>query len=333
MTRIEQIWEKLEATTETSPLVMRGYGVEGHSQIYATWNTRGKERGLAVNMSSEYRLSFQKRHEFRDVNVSQYVPPGQGSHFYLLIELKNQHYKDIFTSLAEDLIRSVASIKEEAGLAKALLNRLLQWEALFSKITDQGLTPQAQRGLYGELYFLDILLQSGLPFIECVNSWTGPLATVQDFQRGKKAVEVKTSSGNDHQKIQISSNRQLDETELESLYLVHVSLDVRPNEKATLNALVAVVEAELSTDMNALYLFQKRLEAGGYFKSHASFYEETGYILRAQNSYRVEGDFPRITERSTPEGVGDVRYSIIPAQCVSWSVNLENLLSDFKTAL
>lgn len=333
MTKIEQIWNELENTKQANPFVMRGYGLEGHSQIYVTWNTVEKERGLAVYLNTQYLPSFRRENELRDVAVINHIPPGQDTHFYLIVELKNQDHKDIFTSLAEDLIRSVASIKEESQLAKALLNRLLQWEALFSKLSNQGLTPQAQRGLYGELCFLRFLLESETSFAEAVDSWTGPFAAIQDFQKGTKAVEVKASAGNNHQKIQISSNRQLDETGLESLYLFHISLDIRPNNENTLNALVDLIEKILAVDVSALYSFQKKLEAGGYLKMQASFYDATGYLVRAQNAYRIEGDFPRIKEQDTPEGVGDVKYSILASQCAPWTVILGDVIADFKSEL
>lgn len=330
MTKIEQIWSGLESAGGNTPLVMRGFGAEGHGKIYVTWNNRDQERGFAVHMSAGNLSLFQNRQELQDIALTLHTPQGQNKGFYLLVELKNSDHKEIFTTLAEDLIRSVAHIRDEQLLVQALLNRLVQWETLFSKLGAQGLTPQAQRGLYGELWFLRRMLESGQALSSCIDCWVGPFAAVQDFQQGKWAVEVKTTFGNNHQKIQISSNRQLDDMGIDSLFLYHVSLDARPGIKDTLNALVTAISLLLSADLAALQAFQIRLQAGGYFEVHAPVYETTGYTIRSEESYRISEGFPRIIESTTPDGVGDVKYSVIASYCGQWLVSWQVMMADFK---
>jgi hypothetical protein len=62
---------------------------------------------------------------------------------------------------------------------------------------------------------------------------------------------------------------------------------------------------------------KSKLLEGGYFKDHKNLYE-TGYALRQEAFYKVEGDFPRIEERDIRNGIGDVKYSIILSQCSSF---------------
>ena len=52
---------------------------------------------------------------------------------YLLITLLNSEYKDIFSSLAEDLVHSVYSVSDENELIDIILNRFIKWENLFEK--------------------------------------------------------------------------------------------------------------------------------------------------------------------------------------------------------
>ena len=59
----------------------------------------------------------------------------------------------------------------------------------------------------------------------------------------------------------------------------------------------------------------------GYFDIHKNLYDDNGYTIRQENVYSVSGDFPRITEKQIPKGVGDVKYTIILTESESWRIN------------
>ncbi|MEQ1678566.1 MAG: PD-(D/E)XK motif protein, partial [Chitinophagaceae bacterium] len=75
-------------------------------------------------------------------------------------------------------------------------------------------------------------------YIQCLKAWTGPSKAIQDFQFGRWALEVKTTSGKNHQKIYVSSERQLDDSLIPAIFLYHLSLDIRNGNGETLNALI-----------------------------------------------------------------------------------------------
>jgi hypothetical protein len=212
-------------------------------------------------------------------------------------------------------------------LVKELLNRLAKWQTLFEKLGQQGLSPEAQRGLYGEIYFLRKFLTNTTDKQHCIGSWQVPSNTVQDFHCSDWAVEVKTTHGNNHQKIHISSERQLDDTVVPSIYLFHISLDVRNSFGETLNSIVEWVEDYMQNDIPELSAFRLKLFEVGYFDIHKPLYQQTGYNIRQESIYRVEGDFPRITENELRQGVGDVRYSIILADCQSYTTTETELFN------
>jgi len=72
-------------------------------------------------------------------------------------------------------------------------------------------------------------------------------------------------------------------------------------------------------------MFKTKLINVGYFDIHQHLYSDMGYFIRQENYYDVKGDFPRIQEKDLMRGVGDVKYSIIVADCLSYIVP-ENLL-------
>jgi hypothetical protein len=185
-------------------------------------------------------------------------------------------------------------------------------------LTQQGLTAEAQRGLFGELYFLRTYLSNSTDKALCINSWQVPSNTVQDFHHGNWAVEVKTTHGNNHQKIQISSERQLDDSVVPNIFLFHLSLEVRSNHGETLNDLSEWVENHLANYVIELNSFRLKLFEVGYFDIHKPIYKDTGYSIRQESIYKVEGEFPRIMEHEIRNGVGDVKYSIVMADCLSF---------------
>lgn len=162
----------------------------------------------------------------------------------------------------------------------------------------------------------------------CVKSWLGPENSIQDFQYANWAVEVKTTHGNNHQKIHITSERQLDDSIIEKIFLFHLSLDVRVGNGETLNSLIDEVSELLKDNTIASNLFKLKLLESGYFDIHRPLYEEKGYTIRQENIYRVTGNFPRITENQIPIGVGDVKYSIVLSESEEWRISNEILIGE-----
>jgi hypothetical protein len=261
----------------------------------------------------------QNWNNLKDIKVELLKVDRNTAKTYLLILILNQQHKDIFSVLCEDLINHISSIIDEKTLIKTLLNRLAKWQTLFEKLRQQGLTPEAQRGLFGELYFLRKFLNNVANKGYCINSWQVPSNTVQDFHHGNWAVEVKTTHGNNHQKIHISSERQLDNSVIPNIFLYHLSLDIRNNYGESLNDLVEWVDNYLINDVPELNSFKLKLYEIGYFEEHKSIYQDTGYTIRQESTYKVDGDFPRIIEAEIRHGVGDVKYSIVVADCFSFT--------------
>ncbi len=164
----------------------------------------------------------------------------------------------------------------------------------------------------------------------CLKSWLGPEKALQDFQYSNWAVEVKTTHGNNHQKIHIASERQLDDSIIEKIFLYHLSLEIRVGNGESLNSIVDEVSEFLNDNIMASNLFKLKLLESGFYETHRALYEERGYTIRQENLYRVSGNFPRITENQIPIGVGDVRYSIVLSESEEWRIEQETLLGEIQ---
>lgn len=322
MTKIDQIWEELDNDTSfKSGLIIRRYSADILPEIYVALHAPEKLRCIAAYLESVSEINLVSLNKLRDIRIELIPDEKNELRSILLITLINNQHKDIFSTLCEDLINTVSSFKVEKTLVKVLLNRFEKWKSLFENVTSTGLSPEEQRGLFGELFFLRKWLNNNTDIKKCVEAWYGPEKRNQDFQHGVWALEVKTSSGNNHQKIHISNERQLDTSNLSHLFLFHLSLEARAGSGESLNDLVDSLHELFTVNAHAEIIFSAKLLEAGYFSQHKYLYEVDSYFIRQEHFYSIERDFPRIEEADIRIGVGDVKYSVILTSCSDYKVN------------
>ncbi|HAV53846.1 MAG TPA: PD-(D/E)XK motif protein [Aequorivita sp.] len=331
MTKIEKIWIGLEGDHSShSGLIYKRYSAKIVPDAFVALKVPEKLRCIAFRIRNLFPFDENQWNKLKDIKIETNPDEGDKDKKFLLILLLNKQHKDIFSTLCEDLIFGVSDVTSELDLVEKLLERLAKWQSLFEKVGKQGLSDEAQRGLYGEAYFLRIYLNNASNKIHCLKSWLGPEKSIQDFQFSNWAVEVKTTHGNNHQKIHITSERQLDDDIVEKIFLYHLSLDIRVGNGESLNQILEEIAEILSDNTAALNLFKLKLLESGFYEIHKPLYEERGYNIRQENIYRVSGNFPRITEKQIPIGVGDVRYSIVLSESEEWRIDTETLFNEIK---
>lgn len=314
--KINQIWDELANDTSfTNGLLFRRYSGSVLPEVYVAVQHPEKLLCIASTINKSIEVNISPFDNLQEIQIDLYPDPNQKEKNILLFKLINNQHKDIFSVLCEDLIASITSETNEKQLVKIILNRFEKWKSLFTKIISEGLTSEEQRGLYGELYFLRKFIQVNDNLQHVLDSWVGSSKEVRDFQMRNWALEVKTTHGNNHQKVQISSERQLDITHLEKLFLYHISLEKVQESGETLNQIIASINNLLETDSIALNRFKSKLFEAGYFEQNTNLYDSVGYFIRQDTFYDVENNFPRIQENEIRSGVGDVKYSIILSQC------------------
>lgn len=253
------------------------------------------------------------------------------THATFVLSATDPMFNEIFSAMAENLYQSLKKCRDDRLIVRIFLERLLQWQDFFDRNSINGLSEEAQRGLYGELYFLrKNLLSTPEHFAVEISGWTGPKNRQHDFQFNDVAVEVKTCSAKQHQKLQISSEQQLDEALVGNLFVFHLSLSAIENHADTLPALVADVREVLHTVYAAASIFEGALLERGYLDAQAWRYQKTGYVVRESNIFRVTGNFPRLTERDLPLGLGDLTYSVSVSECKKFNVPLEDVIKHIR---
>lgn len=326
--KIESIWEELEKDDSfQTGLLYKRYSAKVKSDIFVALRAPEKFRCISFHINSSLNIDLNQFNKLIDIKLEIINDEKDINKQFLLILLLNMQHKDIFSTLCQDLIYGVSEICDENILVDKLIDRLVKWQSLFEKLGHQGLSEEAQRGLFGEIFFLRKYLSNSPDYIKCINTWLGPENAIQDFQYSNWAIEVKTTHGKNHQKIFISSERQLDDSIIPNIFLYHLSLDIRMGYGETLNFIIEDVLNLLTENSFATNLFKLKLMKYGYFDIHKNLYNDKGYTIRHENFYSVTGDFPRITEKKIPAGVGDVKYSIILTESESWRINEVNLFN------
>ncbi len=331
---LQDIWQELERDT---------YSVSSGYLTRRVTPASAHDMYLAVEKPANMRL-FMIRVRRASIEPSVIFPASKGfevrkvvmpdydkGHVALQLVLIDSHYNDIFSVLVQDIIDRIAPLPNEQKVIEVFISRLQQWQSFLKKGHPVILGEEAQRGLYGEL---DFLRQYAIPYLGAevaLASWLGPRNYPQDFRFGNIAIEVKTSIAKQHQKIFITSERQLDEAGVGDIYLYHLSLEVRQGSGETLPELIFRIRDLFHDRPVVTDIFETLLFEAGYLGVNSSYYEKTGYIKREVNFFKVAETFPRIIEKDLRNGVGDVHYSITVAECRHFAVNESDILAIMRS--
>lgn len=330
--KIKDIWEILEQDTSN---IFSGYLTRRilPNLNYDVYLVIEQPSGMRMLMICADRSSIEKSIVFptsSGFEVRRMLFP-EDEKIALQLVLTNNRYKDIFTALVQDIAENIAFIPVETDAVQMLANRLRRWQIFLEKHDLEGLSEEIQHGLYGELWLLRqvVIPRFGL---NSLRYWLGPEGANQDFSFEGCAVEVKTTVSQNPQKLSISNENQLDETRLNKLFLMHLSLDVRSNGE-TLPEIVESLRAILGKDSSSRELFEKRLFQIGYLDIHAPKYSETSYKHRTSGYFKIEQDFPRIVPADLKQGIVQVRYSIEISACRPYAITEPEVIESINTAL
>ena len=312
MTITEADWQQLRADQhEHGTTVRRVYPHSAQEIFIAIRHPDGLRMltlGVDAHGSAEVMRRLQSLPRTRGLDV-QFARSGD-NRAELRFTLTDDNLREVFNPLASDISATAQSQATAGEAALAAFTRFEHWRHMLQSLAESGLSPEARRGLFGELTVLRDYLLTALSGLDAVRAWTGPTAANQDFQAGDIAIEVKTSAGKEPQTLVISNERELDGTGVTLLLLAHLSLDERRGGHGeSLNSLISATRTAIS-DPAATVLLDELLVRAGYLQHQRELYDEPRYAVRKQHFWRVADEFPRIIESDLRPGVGDCRYRI-----------------------
>lgn len=247
------------------------------------------------------------------------IGPVEGNDIYFGLMLRDAKNLDLFETFCRDLISFVAPCQSDSTAVAAFLARLQGWQKFLER-GGEGLSNEAQRGLWGELFFLR---QHLWPLVEqeAVDLWHGPFHSSQDFRGDAFAVEVKTLTPT-ASSAKINSEWQLDDSGLSRLFLFCLRLQEEENGES-LPQLIQSLRDRCDEDR------RKRLDdlllEASYFDAHAPDYATHRFSPVNQHLFDVRDGFPRLTYAQLPSGVSNIFYNLDSDSCRSFGCGFDAL--------
>ncbi len=326
MSRLKEIYEK-QASSIKNEVVREK--VESVSGVNCYIGTISFSKAKIFLLELDASLSVHANYLMRFVGVEIQILPVNKAKKELAIILLENELSDIFILFIEDIINSLTSVINEEDAILVISEKIGYWKKLFSKFTGGLLTPQQQRGLFGELYFLRLLLENQNNREKTIRGWQAPTGSNQDFYYNGIAIEVKTSKSN-NPSIKISNELQLDTTGLINLYLAFYKLNEYPGNQNSLSGLLTVIRNLLSKDYELLSEFNEKLESLGIDSETEAEYDNISYSIRDEKYYKVVSGFPLITKATIDKSIFNVSYEINPIGCFDYEYNINSIISEIN---
>jgi hypothetical protein len=214
-----------------------------------------------------------------------------------------------FNLVATLILRQVAQGGEAA---EAVRTTLARWRRFWGAAPVGGLTGEEIRGLFGELWFLDVwLLPHGH---EQVAHWLGPTGTRHDFQWPKLALEVKATTSVRGHIHRINGLDQLDPPTGGRLLVFSLRMREEATASNTLVTLVDTITSALAEHAETLDAFETRLSQVGYSPLDGDRYSEIRFRVINERLYEVAEGFPLLSADSfrdgLPAGIERVEYEV-----------------------
>ncbi|NKI26637.1 PD-(D/E)XK motif protein [Arenibacter sp. 6A1] len=241
-------------------------------------------------------VSIEKNYLKRFHGVEIRLLPGQNSKRNITIILSDHELLDVFILFLEDLIGDIEVLDNYIELPLIINKKVNYWGKLFSKIKIDLLPNEKQRGLYGELKFLELILQKSSNSLKCISSWTGPHGSNQDFNYEDIALELKTSKAS-KPTINIANEFQLDCSIWSKLFMAIVHVDDVNKGKETLYKLITKIKDMINDGSDSLQLFEYKLELIGIPPKEELHYDDLGFLIRSLKYYHITEDFPALTSK------------------------------------
>jgi hypothetical protein len=175
MTRVEQIWQDIQAQSGGAGLFRRID--ETHPlDLYAGIDYRGQRVLMLVVHDAPLNIP--------QPGVVEVTCNQRGDQdFALILQLVRPQFEELFGRLCQDLVDATRDVLPDNG-AGEILQRLARWRKLLEAGPRTALSDDALRGLVGELWTLRSMAIPRFGVDTAVTGWVGSLGAPQDFVLG-----------------------------------------------------------------------------------------------------------------------------------------------------
>jgi len=306
MINIKSIWENHKPTGDI--IIKTRIDEIPHLYCFAATNHITGQHLYIMTTAKNVEIPELKNFRFKGVEI--YTLPNDAENkIELYIYLLDNDLKDIFSLFIQNILGDIEKSVTESEAIKTTLNVVSKWKKLFDKLNFNGLTLEQQKGLIGELLFLNFLLSHEKTSKYAVNAWTSSEQEFQakDFTLGSVGIEIKFTSSN-QPRVKVTNERQLDSESFSELFLVLYSTEAVKDNGISLNSMVEQTRQNISIAEDRS-IFNGKLQLNGYFDEDRENYGRM-YSLKRTFGFIVNSEFPKIIKTQLPLGIYDTSYSI-----------------------
>nr|WP_314498694.1 PD-(D/E)XK motif protein [uncultured Chryseobacterium sp.] len=321
MVNIKSIWETQKPTGD----IIIKTRIEDilHLNCYAATNHITGQHLYIMSVSKNVEIPELKNYRFKGVEIFIF---GTDDFSELNIYLLDNDLKGLFSLFIQNILEDIDESVTETEAVIKTLNVISKWKKLFDKINFNGLSIEQQKGLIGELLFINHLLDYHKSPSTILNAWTGPDFEDKDFVFGAIGIEIKFTSSK-YPKLKITNEGQLDAQNLNELFLILYTVEDVKENGFTLNSLIYQTQQKLFVNIDELKFFNERLMFLGYFEDDNEHYNKM-YSLKKIYTYSVSEEFPKIIKSQLPIGVYNTSYFIELSAVENFSVEMEEVIQN-----
>jgi len=235
--------------------------------------------------------------------------PTRDGTYALKFLLKYPTLDELFVKLCWDLMESS---RVDAQPLLRLIDQYRKWQRLLQQIREGLLPPSIQKGLIGEMLFLE----TRIPVegeLSAITGWVGPEGADQDFNYEHFWAEIKTTTIASST-VTISSLQQLDRNDRGYLIVYYMdSTDSVGLQSISLDEAVNKIMNRL-TDSEIRNQFECKLARVGYQHRDAEKYHDHRYRCADSIIFSVTDDFPRLVKGNVLAEIVGAKYELnLPA--------------------
>ena len=271
---------------------------------------------FGYSFEGNLRLSFLSKNTPPKIESTKILHVVQGREnkdtYWTSFDLLSSDLREAYFSFCENMIDSVSRISDENYALSLLKRRFVTWKTLFQKAASHDISREKLLGIFGELTVLKNIVAPKYGINTAVQAWGGPDMQSKDFTVNETWYEVKTIGAN-ADSIHISSLTQLASEYTGHLVVVRAEA-VSPEFKGKCSAIIDLVKEIL------LMISDENIETMLISKVHGIGIDIFGseivdqFDVKSVTSYKVNGEFPRITPKNVPYSeIISVQYEISAA--------------------
>jgi hypothetical protein len=231
---------------------------------------------------------------------------------YIVIELLNINYNDLFNDLLLSLYQKIKDIAHAQDYSNEFVLTFGKWIEFFENDRKNHLSEEQIQGLFGELFVLnEYLKKSSRPTINPIlASWKGLYDAANDFEFDLKNIEVKTKKES-NLFVKISSEYQLEKELDKGLELLIVSVKIDLVEGKSIHDMLLEIVKQVRLKLGDLSILYQALNQKGLTLENLKQYNNHRFIVSKTESFDAgKDDFPKLSISNIDSEISNLKYKL-----------------------